>query len=54
VPDLNQRLFERGIIGGLNLGRFYPELKRQMLICATETKSKDDLERFVAALNGIL
>ena len=50
VEKINQSLFKRGIIGGLALEKHYPELKRQMLICATETKSKEDLDLFVNAL----
>jgi glycine dehydrogenase subunit 1 len=50
VEKINQSLFKQGIIGGLALEKHYPELKRQMLICATETKSKQDLDSFVEAL----
>ena len=38
---VNRKLFERRIIGGFPLERAYPELKNQMLLCATETKSKE-------------
>jgi glycine dehydrogenase subunit 1 len=50
VEKINQSLFQQGIIGGLALEKHYPELKRQMLVCATETKSKDDLDSFVEAI----
>lgn len=53
IDKINQALFKRGIIGGSSLDRHYPELKRQMLVCATETKSKEDLDSFVEALGEI-
>jgi glycine dehydrogenase subunit 1 len=34
--EINHRLLERGIIGGLSLRKFYPELGDSMLLCATE------------------
>lgn len=44
------RLKEQKIFPGIALEVFYPELKNQFLVCATETKNKDDLDRFVEAL----
>ena len=43
-------LLKHGIIGGLPLGRFCPEMKNCMLICVTETKTKEDLDRFAELL----
>lgn len=40
-------LREEKIIGGLNLERFYPELKNHLLICVTETVSKAAVDRMV-------
>ena len=34
--EINKALLKRKIIGGLPLGRFYPELADCMLVCATE------------------
>jgi len=47
---LEEKLMAQGIFPGVALGTFYPELKDQFLVCATETKSKEDLDRFVEAL----
>jgi len=43
--DLNRALLERKIIGGLPLGRFYPELADTMLLCATEMSRRADMDR---------
>jgi glycine dehydrogenase subunit 1 len=44
-PDeVNTILRERRIIGGLPLGRFYPELADCMLLCATETSKRVDMD----------
>ncbi len=40
----NEELLERKIIGGLPLGRFYPELADSMLVCATEMTSRSSMD----------
>jgi glycine dehydrogenase subunit 1 len=44
------RLRERGIVGGLDLGRFYPELADCVLMTATELTTDAEIERLGAAL----
>jgi glycine dehydrogenase subunit 1 len=44
------RLRREGIIGGLALKRFFPEMSGEMLVCVTEKNSKDDVDLFVDAL----
>ena len=46
---VNARLLERGFIGGLNVSPMYHDLRRAMLLCATEKNSPADLQRFAAA-----
>jgi glycine dehydrogenase subunit 1 len=47
APDqLNDALLKKKIIGGLALGRFYPELRDGMLICATEMTGRDKMDVF--------
>jgi glycine dehydrogenase subunit 1 len=44
-PDeINKALLKRKIIGGLPLGRFYPELSDCMLVCATEMSRRADMD----------
>ncbi len=38
--EVNQLALESKIVGGLDLGRFYPELEGALLVCATETVSR--------------
>ena len=40
-------LLDRKIIAGLELEQFYPELSGCYLICATETRTKEDIDTFV-------
>lgn len=47
---LNEKLVERKIIGGLPLGRFYPELKDTMLLCATEMTKRADMDAVAEVL----
>ena len=44
-PDaVNERLLQQKIIGGVPLGRHYPELKTSMLLCATEMSKREDMD----------
>lgn len=47
-PDaLNRRLLQKSIVGGLNLGRYFPDRSDQMLVCVTEQNSRTQIEDFV-------
>jgi glycine dehydrogenase subunit 1 len=52
VEALQQRLAEQKILAGIALEHFYPELKRSLLVCVTETHARADLDRFVAAVRA--
>src|SRR5438552_14135043 len=44
-PDAaNKSLLKKKIVGGLALGRFYPELADSMLLCATEMMRREDMD----------
>ncbi len=49
--EIQSRLIPQGILAGIDLSRYYPEMKGAFLVCATETKSREDLECFVKALS---
>ncbi len=54
VEDVAEQLLARGVLGGFSLKEDYPELGEALLVCATETKTPDDLETYVQALQDIL
>ena len=54
VADVLRRLESQGILGGVDLAADYPELGPALLICATETKTSADLQRFVDSLRRVL
>jgi len=41
------QLLDRKIIGGLELGRFYPELAGGMLLCATEMTKRSEMDAVI-------
>ncbi|MBC7361093.1 MAG: aminomethyl-transferring glycine dehydrogenase subunit GcvPA [Candidatus Aminicenantes bacterium] len=51
---INQRLEEKGILGGLGLGKHYPGLEKCALITVTEKHSKEKIDRYVQALKEVL
>ena len=53
VPAINDKLFEKGIIGGYDLERNYPELTGHMLTAVTEIRTKEDIDTFVKELGDI-
>lgn len=55
VPDpdaANEELLKHKIVGGLALGRFYPELSDCLLLCATEMSKKADMDKVAEVLGG--
>jgi glycine dehydrogenase subunit 1 len=51
TPDeWNKALLKRKIIGGLALGRFYPELADSVLLCATEMTKRGDMDTLAEAI----
>ena len=47
-------LRDQRILGGFDLGEDYPELGNALLVCATETRTEDDIARYGAQLERIL
>jgi len=45
ADELNRRLLDDRIIGGLALKKFYPELGEAVLLCATEMTKRKDMDR---------
>ena len=50
-PDQTlKKISRQGMIGGLALKRFYPEMKDEILICVTEKHSREDIDRLAENL----
>ena len=54
VGQVNKALLKRGIFGGKDVSREFPELGQSALTCVTEVHSKADIDRFSAELEAIL
>jgi glycine dehydrogenase subunit 1 len=54
VAPVLKALESRGILGGFSLAEHYPELGNALLVCATETKTKEDIEAYASALSETL
>ena len=50
--EINRRLLDRKIIGGLPLAKFYPELSDGMLLCATEMTKRTDMDALAEVFNA--
>jgi glycine dehydrogenase subunit 1 len=53
VGPVLEALAARQILGGLDLGEWRPELGQALLVCATETKTDDDIDAYVAAMRDV-
>ncbi|WP_338471520.1 aminomethyl-transferring glycine dehydrogenase subunit GcvPA [Niallia sp. XMNu-256] len=53
VSVVNDHLFEKGFVGGFDLGKVYPELENHMLIATTEIRSKEEIDAFVKEMGDI-
>ena len=52
IAEINEALLAEGIIGGVDLGEHYFHLQDHMLVCVTETNSKDEIDRLAEILGG--
>lgn len=51
--ELNSRLSEAGFTGGFDLGTWDESLKGLWLVCTTETQGKNEIDRFVEAVERV-
>jgi glycine dehydrogenase subunit 1 len=54
VAPVLEQLANRGILGGFDLSRHYPELGDALLVCATEMRTAEDIETYAKALKEVL
>ena len=50
---VRNRLLKAGLLAGVPLGALGRDWKRSLLVCATETRTEEELDRFAAALAGV-
>jgi glycine dehydrogenase subunit 1 len=54
VGDVLEALAQRGVIGGYDLSRCYPDLGNALLVCATETRTDEDIATYAKALAEVM
>ncbi len=54
MESINRELIKQKIIGGLPLGKFYPELADSFLFCVTEKRTKSQLDKLVEVLSNFM
>jgi len=54
AAEIHRRLLPRKFVAGVPLSRWLPERRGALLLCATETAKRGDLDSFVAALREVL
>ncbi len=54
AADLLRSLAAHNILGGYDLGLDYPELDPALLVCATETRSEEDMAAYAAKMTRVI
>ena len=54
TADVLTKLKQQGILGGFDLQSYYPELGNAVLVCATETKTANDLQNYANVMKQVL
>ncbi len=54
VANVLEELKLKGIVGGLDLREYYPDLGNAVLVCATETKTASDIRNYADAMKHAL
>lgn len=54
VAEVNKLLLQDNILGGLDLGKYYPELADCMLLCVTENRTKEEIDALVSRMEAYL
>jgi len=54
VRGVLEALAARGIVGGCDISRDYPALGHALLVCATETRTPQDVETYARALADVM
>ncbi len=53
AKKINEELLKEGIIGGLEIEKYYPNLNNCLLFCVTELNTREDIDRLVEVIKNI-
>lgn len=51
--EINKELLKSNILGGYNLEKVYPEYENSMLLCVTEKRTREDIDKLVKVMEAI-
>jgi len=54
VGPVLDALAAEGILGGVDLSEFYPELGNALMVCATESRTAAQIEKYTAVMTGVM
>lgn len=54
TDHVNEELLKHGILGGYNLEKEYIELSNSMLLCVTEKRTKEEIDRLVKLMSEVV
>ncbi|MDW8106051.1 MAG: glycine dehydrogenase, partial [Armatimonadota bacterium] len=54
AQEVCDALLERNIIAGLPLGEYDASMERDLLVCVTETRTREEIETFAEAMRAVL
>ncbi|WP_284140385.1 MULTISPECIES: aminomethyl-transferring glycine dehydrogenase subunit GcvPA [unclassified Virgibacillus] len=54
VKVVNEKLFQKGIIGGYDLSKVYSDKEGQMLLAVTELRTKEEIDTLVTEMGAII
>lgn len=53
IDELNKKLLDNNILGGYDLGKDYPELSGCTMLCITEKRSLDEINKLIGIMEGM-
>ncbi|MFH1829678.1 MAG: aminomethyl-transferring glycine dehydrogenase subunit GcvPA [Pseudomonadota bacterium] len=53
ASEMLAKLSEKGILGGVNLGKWYPDMKNCILVCTTELNTREEIDRYACEIEKI-
>ncbi len=53
AAEVNDALEKNGILGGIDLGIYFPDRKNEMLVCVTEKRTTEEIDTFIKTLTSL-